>query len=98
MGNPKTMVFYLALLPTLIDLTQITALGYAELVAATLVVLAVVFAGYIVLAVRARRLFTSPRAIRALNRSTGAVMAGAAPHCEPLTRAAEDCIAPGSGG
>src|SRR5215204_4607076 len=36
MGNPKVMVFYLALLPTFLDLTRITVLGYAELVAATL--------------------------------------------------------------
>ena len=78
MGNPKVMVFYLALLPTLLDLTRITVLGYAELVAATLGVLGVVFAAYIVLAARARRLFTSPRAIRILNRTTGTVMAGAA--------------------
>ncbi len=78
MGNPKVMVFYLALLPTLLDLTRITVLGYAELVAATLGVLGVVFAAYIVLAARARRLFTSARAIRILNRTTGTVMAGAA--------------------
>ena len=66
------MVFYLALLPTILDLTRITVLGYAELVAATLSVLALVFAGYIALAARARRLFTSPKAIRILNRATGA--------------------------
>jgi threonine/homoserine/homoserine lactone efflux protein len=78
MGNPKVMVFYLALLPTLLDLARITVLGYAELVAVTLAVLGAVFGGYILLAARARRLFTSPRAIRAINRSTGAVMAGAA--------------------
>jgi threonine/homoserine/homoserine lactone efflux protein len=78
MGNPKVMVFYLALLPTLIDLARITVLGYAELVAVTLSVLTVVFAGYIALAARARRLFTSPRAIKWVNRTTGTVMAGAA--------------------
>jgi threonine/homoserine/homoserine lactone efflux protein len=78
MGNPKVMVFYLALLPTLLDLARVTVLGYAELVAVTLSVLAVVFAGYIGLAARARKLFTSPRAVRAVNRGTGALMAGAA--------------------
>jgi threonine/homoserine/homoserine lactone efflux protein len=78
LGNPKTIVFYLALLPTFLDLTKITMLGYAELVVATLTVLGVVFGIYIVLAVRARRLFTSPKALRILNKSTGAVMAGAA--------------------
>jgi threonine/homoserine/homoserine lactone efflux protein len=78
MGNPKVMVFYLALLPTILDLTRVTLLGYAELVIATLAVLAVVLGAYIILASRARRLFTSPRAIRILNRTTGTVMAGAA--------------------
>lgn len=78
MGNPKVMVFNLALLPTLLDLARVTALGYAELVLVTLCVLAVVFATYIGLAARARRLFTSPRAIRLVNRGTGAVMVGAA--------------------
>src|SRR5215204_2849727 len=64
MGNPKVMVFYLALLPALIDTARVTVVGYAELVAVTLGVLAVVFTGYVVLASRARRLFTSPRALR----------------------------------
>jgi threonine/homoserine/homoserine lactone efflux protein len=78
LGNPKTIVFYLALLPTILDLTRITVLGYTELVVATLSVLSVVFAGYIVLAARARQLFTTSRAIRILNRTTGALLAGAA--------------------
>jgi threonine/homoserine/homoserine lactone efflux protein len=78
LGNPKTIVFYLALLPTILDLTRITVLGYAELVGATLSVVGVVFAGYIVLAARARQLFATPMAIRILNRTTGALLAGAA--------------------
>src|SRR5215218_5899134 len=78
MGNPKVMVFYLALLPGLIDTARVTVVGYAALVAVTLGVLAIVFTGYVVLASRARRLFTSPRALRLVNRGTGAVMAGAA--------------------
>ena len=41
-------------------------------------VLAVVFGVYVGLAARARRLFTSPRALRLVNRATGAVMASAA--------------------
>lgn len=78
LGNPKAIVFYLALLPTFLDLTRITVLGYLELALATMIVLTVVFGIYIVLAVRARKLFTSPKALRILNKSTGAVMAGAA--------------------
>jgi threonine/homoserine/homoserine lactone efflux protein len=78
LGNPKAIVFYLALLPTFLDLARITVLGYLELALATMAVLSVVFGGYIVLASRARRLFTKPAAIRILNRATGTVMAGAA--------------------
>jgi threonine/homoserine/homoserine lactone efflux protein len=78
MGNPKVMVFYLALLPTLLDLGRITFLGYAELVALTLGVLTLVFSGYVLLAARARRLLRSPRAMRLVNRGTGTMMAGAA--------------------
>ncbi|HEX2556038.1 MAG TPA: LysE family translocator [Microvirga sp.] len=78
MGNPKVMIFYLALLPALVDLSIIDALSYVELVGVTLAVLGCVFGTYIVLASRARNLFTSPSAIRWVNRATGTVMAGAA--------------------
>ena len=78
MGNPKVMVFYLALLPSLIDLQAVTLLGWLELSLVTLSVLAVVFGSYVLLAARTRSLFTSPRAMRMVNRGTGAVMASAA--------------------
>lgn len=78
MGNPKVMVFYLALLPSILDMASVTALGYAELVAVTLCVLALVFGFYVALAVQARRLFTSPRSMKLINKGSGAIMAGAA--------------------
>ena len=78
LGNPKVMVFYLALLPSLIDLNRVSLLGYVELVALTACVLTVVLGTYILLAARARRLLTSARAMRMVNRGTGAIMAGAA--------------------
>jgi threonine/homoserine/homoserine lactone efflux protein len=78
MGNPKVMVFYLALLPTILDLAAVTLLGYAELVGVTLMVLALVFGAYILLAARARVLLTSPHALRRVQRGSAAMMAGAA--------------------
>lgn len=78
MGNPKVMVFYLALLPSLIEVARVSWIGWLELSAVTLAVLALVFGGYILLAVRTRALFTSPRAMRLVNRGSGAVMASAA--------------------
>ncbi|KAB2914868.1 MAG: LysE family translocator [Hyphomicrobiaceae bacterium] len=78
MGNPKVMVFYLALLPSIIDLAAVSVLGWLELSAVTLGVLAIVFGAYVALAARTRRLFTSPRAMRMVNRGSGVVMASAA--------------------
>lgn len=78
LGNPKVMVFYLALLPAVLDLSQVGVLGYTELVAITLAVLAVVFSVYVLLAARARRLFTSPVAVRRVNRGSAVAMTGTA--------------------
>jgi threonine/homoserine/homoserine lactone efflux protein len=78
LGNPKVMVFYLALLPNIIDLRTVTTAGWLELSLVVLAVLTVVFGSYVALAARTRRLFSSPRAIRLVNRGTGAVMASAA--------------------
>lgn len=71
LGNPKVIVFYLALVPNLIDVTAMTVLGFAELAAVLLGVLALVFGFYILLAARARRFLTSPRAVRAVNGPPG---------------------------
>jgi threonine/homoserine/homoserine lactone efflux protein len=79
MGNPKTIVFYLALLPTVIPLDQpVTALGFTELVAIVVVVLLIIGCAYAALAAAAREFFTSSRAIRRLNRTAAGIMATAA--------------------
>jgi threonine/homoserine/homoserine lactone efflux protein len=78
LGNPKVMVFYLALLPNIIDLNGLTLVGLLELSAVTLSVLAVVFGVYIALAARTRALLRNPRALRYINRGSGIVMASAA--------------------
>ena len=79
MGNPKTIVFYLALLPTVVPLDRpITALGFFELTAIVVIVLLAIGCGYAGLAAWAREFFVSQRAIRRLNRTAGVIMAGAA--------------------
>jgi threonine/homoserine/homoserine lactone efflux protein len=78
LGNPKIMLFYLALMPTLIDLTRLTIADMAELAGIVALVVSVVLTGYVILAAHARRMFTSPRALRTVNRTAGAAMAGAA--------------------
>jgi len=78
LGNPKPIIFFLAILPTVIDLTRLDGGGFVEIAALMAVILTVILGGYALAAAYARRLFTSARAIRAVNRGTGAVMAGAA--------------------
>jgi threonine/homoserine/homoserine lactone efflux protein len=78
LGNPKTMIFYLALTPTLVDLRTITAADYGILALCTIVVLLVVLVPYLALAAKARWFLQTPRALKALNRTAAAFMAGAA--------------------
>jgi threonine/homoserine/homoserine lactone efflux protein len=79
LGNPKTIIFYLALLPTVVPLDQpMTVLGFSELVAIVVVVLLAVGLAYAGLAAAAREFFRSSKAIRRLNRVASAMMAGAA--------------------
>lgn len=77
-GNPKIMVFYVALLPVIIDLSQVTLFAWAELTATMLAVLVAVDLAWVLLASRARRLIRSPRAMRLTNRAGATVMAAAA--------------------
>ena len=78
LGNPKVMIFFLALLPTVIDLSTLSVSAFLEIGAAMAVILSAVLGTYAAAAQRARRLFRSPPALRWLNRGTGTVMAGAA--------------------
>jgi threonine/homoserine/homoserine lactone efflux protein len=78
LGNPKIMVFYMALLPTLVDLGRLGPLGWGELTLTMLLVLAVVDLCWALLATRARRLLRSRRAVRIANRTSASMMAGAA--------------------
>ena len=78
LGNPKTMVFFLALLPTVIQLEGLHLADFVEIIAAMSIVLPLVLGGYTLLAARARRFFASERAVRRINRVSGAAMAGAA--------------------
>lgn len=78
LGNPKIMLFYVALLPAIIDLGGVTFSGWAELVATMLLVLAFVDLSWVLLAARARLLLRSPRAVRFTNRASAGLMASAA--------------------
>jgi threonine/homoserine/homoserine lactone efflux protein len=78
LGNPKTMVFFLALLPTVVKLETLTVSGFFEIAAVICVVLPVLLGGYAYAAARARKLLKNPRAIRMVNRGSATAMASAA--------------------
>ncbi|MBB3459085.1 threonine/homoserine/homoserine lactone efflux protein [Rhizobium sp. BK313] len=78
MGNPKIMMFYVALLPSIIDIHAVTLVGWIELVATMFVVLAVIDLSWAFFAAKARGFLKSRRAVRMANRASAGTMAGAA--------------------
>jgi threonine/homoserine/homoserine lactone efflux protein len=77
-SNPKTMLFYLALLPNLMPLSDVDAILFAEFAVLLALVYVLVLAAYMTSATYARRLIASPRTLRLANRGSAAVMAGTA--------------------
>lgn len=78
LGNPKIMMFYLALLLTIVDLISVSVIGWAELTATMALVLIAIDCTWVLAAAQARRLIRSPRAMRIANRISAGTMAGAA--------------------
>jgi threonine/homoserine/homoserine lactone efflux protein len=78
LGNPKVMVFFMALLPTVINLNRLTPTAFFQVAITICVILSSVLTLYTLAAVRARRFFQAERPARLLNRVSGTVMAGAA--------------------
>jgi threonine/homoserine/homoserine lactone efflux protein len=78
LGNPKIMVFYLAVVPTMLDLSRLTVGAWAELTLTMLIVLIAIDLGWALTAARARRLLKNRRAVRMANRTSAVVMVGAA--------------------
>lgn len=76
-SNPKVILFYIAFLPTFMDLTVLTGQDIALAAGLTLVAL---MAGLMMIAwfsARAARMLRTPQAIQRLNRGAGGIMMGA---------------------
>lgn len=78
MGNPKTIIFYLAILPAVIDLKTVNVVNYFGLVILTFVVLFIALMPYIYLASKAREIFQNTTAIKRLNQSASIIIGSAA--------------------
>lgn len=78
LGNPKTMLFYIALVPSLLPLGAIGLIDYLLLIGLTFAVLMAVLIPYILLAAQARHLMKRPSALKLLNRGAAGILAGTA--------------------
>jgi len=76
-SNPKVILFYIAFLPTFMD---ITALSHADIALASVLTVIALMIGLMTIAAfaaSARRWFQSERAVKNLNRSAGSIMVSA---------------------
>ncbi|MBL8573701.1 MAG: LysE family translocator [Hyphomicrobiaceae bacterium] len=78
LGNPKVIIFFLSIMPLVVDVKDIGIAAYAEMAAIIMVVISATMWAYALLADRARRLFRSPRALKLINRLTAGMMGGVA--------------------
>ena len=78
LGNPKIMVFYIALLPSIVDLAKISMMDWVELTVTMVGVIVFVDVMWVTIAAQARRWLCSPRAVRIANRTSATAMGGAA--------------------
>ena len=74
MSNPKAIIFYLALLPTVVRLETIGPAQWAGLSLVTVAVLVVTLSPYAILADRARAVFSRASALRRLNRVAAGII------------------------
>lgn len=76
-SNPKVILFYIAFLPTFMDLTVLSS---GDIVLAACLAISALMLGLMLVAVSAasaKKVFRSESAMKGLNRSAGGIMAGA---------------------
>jgi threonine/homoserine/homoserine lactone efflux protein len=77
LGNPKGLVFFLALMPSVIDLNRLSPAGYAQLCTVTLILIPAIELAYAALASQVRIFLAGATARKRLNKGAAAVMIGA---------------------
>ncbi len=77
LGNPKIMLFYLVLVPTVVDYTSINTMAWLQLTGTMLAVLITIDLFWALLVDRIGQMLKSRRAVRIANRTGAVAMAGA---------------------
>jgi threonine/homoserine/homoserine lactone efflux protein len=72
------LIFFLAVLPTVVELKRLSVGGFLSIVGVIMVILPLVLGGYAFGASRARRFFSTSKTVRWVQRGTGVAMASAA--------------------
>lgn len=76
-SNPKVILFYIAFLPTFIDLSRLT---HQDIILVSVITLFALVAGLMLVSItaaRVRQYLKSKKAVRRLNRTAGGIMIGA---------------------
>jgi threonine/homoserine/homoserine lactone efflux protein len=76
LGNPKPILFYGALMPSLMNMNAIAFKDYLILGAIVIVISTIVYGAYMLAIERARRALMSARATKRLNQVTGVMFIG----------------------
>ncbi len=78
LGNPKTVMFFVTIFPSLIDIRSIGIDLSFVLFASITIAAACIFGGYVFLTARVKEILGKASAIRSMQRGTSLIMAGAA--------------------
>ena len=78
MSNPKTIIFYIALLPSVINLSTVSFEAYLILSTITAAVLFIGLVPYMILAAKARDTFQNTKTLKVIGRSAATILTGTA--------------------
>ena len=78
LGNPKVIVFFISIMPLVIDVKQVTLISYFAMLIVMAPFVPLLTFSVLYLAKRVRLVFQSTTALRQINRGSAVLMAGAA--------------------
>lgn len=78
LGNPKVIVFFISIMPLVVDVKQVTLASYFAMLGVMVPFAPLLTFGVLYLAKSARAVFQSTTALRRINRGSAGLMAGAA--------------------
>jgi threonine/homoserine/homoserine lactone efflux protein len=78
LGNPKAMIFFVALLPSVVSVGDLNWRSNAQIAAMIAILQPLILGTYVIIASRARKLLRNSKSLKIVNRSSGSMIAAAA--------------------